>query len=139
MFRSYKITPRAVNAHAQVNAAFLARVDPSDLSSLGAPSVVYGGLGPSSPAHAFMTEQALADGNYKDQSFLESALAALDQEIEPEDDPVLPSVAFRKHLTKALLYKFFLQVLGDQADADLQSGATQIERQEPTVGLIEPY
>ncbi len=93
MFRSYKVTPRFQNAHAQVNAAFLATVDSRytyffwegeensnptknilfflSFNSLGTPSLVYGGLGPDAPPHAAATEAAMADGNFADSAFLQ--------------------------------------------------------------------
>jgi xanthine dehydrogenase/oxidase len=43
-FRSFKITPRMQNAHAYVNAAFLADVDPATFVVKTKPSLVFGGI-----------------------------------------------------------------------------------------------
>lgn len=45
--RTFKITPRAVNAHAYVNAAFKMEVDPEDgFKVLNKPTILYGGINP---------------------------------------------------------------------------------------------
>lgn len=45
---SYKITPRAVNAHAYVNAVFVFEVDTSaDFTVTSKPVILYGGINPS--------------------------------------------------------------------------------------------
>lgn len=46
-YRSFKITPRAVNAHAYVNAAFRFQVDENDgFLVKSKPLVLYGGINP---------------------------------------------------------------------------------------------
>ena len=43
--RTFKITPRAVNAHAYVNAAFKFRIDPVDgFKILDKPTLLFGGI-----------------------------------------------------------------------------------------------
>ncbi len=91
----------------QVNAAFLAQVDPTTLDSLGRPRLVFGGasLETATAGHASDTEAAMTSGNFGDPDFLRAAMEALAGEVDPEYDPVAPPPEFRKHLTKALLYK----------------------------------
>ncbi len=102
------MTPRAANAHAQVNAAFLAQVDPATFECLSRPSLVFGGASLDPDGHAAGAEAAMvavAGGSFADESFLRTALAALEAEVDPEEDPVAAPADYRKHLTKALLYK----------------------------------
>ena len=101
--RSYKITPRSQNAHAYVNAAFLVFVD-ADYNVLSLPNVVYGGIR-ADFVHAEAAEQALFENRLDSQETLNNALSALDFEVLPEENDLLASAEYRKHLTKALLYK----------------------------------
>ena len=86
-----------------VNAAFLVFID-SGFTVMTLPSVVYGGIS-GSFTHAEATEQALLGNKLTDQGTLNDALGALDFEVLPEEDELLSSAAYRKNLTKALLYK----------------------------------
>ena len=111
--RSYKITPRAQNAHAYINAAFLVKAE-----NLGGtfvvqeqPRLVFGGVN-AAFTHATQTESMLIGQNLNDNSVLSSALAQLDMEVSPEADPVLASVEYRKHLVKALFYKVNISSMG---------------------------
>ena len=54
---------------------------------------------------ATQTEDYLVGKNLNDNATLQGALAVLDSEIVPVEDPVLASVEYRKYLAKALFYK----------------------------------
>eukprot|EP00095_Tigriopus_kingsejongensis_P005797 maker-scaffold88_size394946-snap-gene-2.26 protein:Tk05797 transcript:maker-scaffold88_size394946-snap-gene-2.26-mRNA-1 annotation:"hypothetical protein DAPPUDRAFT_313254" len=127
VFMSYKITPRSQNAHAYVNAAFRATLEPGTYLIQGQPSLVYGGIS-STFVHATALEVMLEGQSINDQATLNSALEQLNTEVVPEENPVLASSAYRKHLTQALFYKFALHALGADADPTLQSAATQLDR-----------
>ena len=89
-----------------MNAGLLARVDPSTFEVLSRPNLVFGGVA-GDFFHAELTEQFLEGKRLDDDGVLQEALNLLDNEVDPEDDPVLASVEYRKHLVKALFYKVF--------------------------------
>ncbi|KAF4522206.1 hypothetical protein B566_EDAN007357 [Ephemera danica] len=104
-FRSFKITPRAQNAHAYVNAAFLVEFeDVSTWKVTGHPRVVYGGINPQF-THAKRLEAYLVGKNIHDVTTITQSMAELDQELVP--DHLLPDARpnFRKKLAQALFYK----------------------------------
>jgi xanthine dehydrogenase/oxidase len=106
VFMSYKLTPRSENAHAYVNAAFLAvisRIDPNILV-METPNFVFGGLS-SEFIHANATEQFVVGKILNTDSTLQGAMTELETEIQIDQDPILASADYRKHLAKALLYK----------------------------------
>lgn len=101
--RSFKIAPRGQNAHAYVNAAFLAKVDGA-FKVTEQPRIVYGGVSGSFHravnTEAFLIQKSLNDGNV-----LKEALDVLQKEAVPDNDPKNSTPQYRQHLTKALLYK----------------------------------
>jgi xanthine dehydrogenase/oxidase len=104
-FRSFKIMPRSTNAHAYVNAGFLALVDSADhFRILGRPSIVFGGIS-STFVHARMTEDFLQDRPMDDHDIFLEALTILAEELVLEEDPVLASPLYRKQLAMGLFYK----------------------------------
>ena len=109
VFMSYKITPRSQNAHAYVNAAMQVRVPGNSNYFVNqAPILVFGGIS-GSFFRATATENYLNGKNLNDEATLQTALTTLDGEISPVEDPVLASVAYRKHLVKACFYKASVQ------------------------------
>ena len=126
--KTFKIMPRSSNAHAYVNAGFLALVDTQDNFKIqGQPTIVFGGIN-STFQHARQTELFLVDRHMNDHSMFLEALTILAGELEPSDDPVLASPVYRKQLAMGLFYKFFLHVLGDAAPQAVRSGADSLER-----------
>ena len=103
LFRSYKITPRNQNAHAYINAAFLAKLD-SNFKVLETPKIVYGGVS-GSFSRAGQAESFLNGKSLKDMDVLKNAFKLLDADVVPDNNPKNSSADYRKHLTKALLYK----------------------------------
>lgn len=96
--------PRAQNAHAYVNAAFLIE---SENDKIKKASICFGGIEPTF-THATKTEKLLIDQDLYSNETLHKALSALTSEIQP--DWVLPdaSPAYRQNLALALFYKFVL-------------------------------
>ena len=103
--RTFKIMPRSSNAHAYVNAGFVALVDPENNFLIrGKPTLVFGGISPTF-THAINTENFLMDKNMNDQAVFQQALQILADELKPDFNPVLASQDFRKQLALSLFYK----------------------------------
>ncbi len=68
------------------------------------PNLVYGGIR-SEFIHASKTENFLLGKCLNKIETLQGACQLLEEEVDPEVEPVLSSPEFRKHLTQALLYK----------------------------------
>lgn len=123
--------PRAQNAHAMVNAAFLFELATNGTrKTVKSCRICYGGISPQF-IHAEKTEQLLTglDDLYTNQN-LQNAIQSLQTELRP--DFVLPDSApeYRKRLAIALLYRFFLNTssLQHRIRFDFKLGATAIER-----------
>ena len=103
--RTFKIMPRSSNAHAYVNAGFLAEVDvDNSFKIIGKPTVVFGGIS-STFTHAAATETFLTDKNMNDHAMFLEAVNILEGELIPDNDPVLASPQYRKQLAVGLFYK----------------------------------
>lgn len=127
-FRSFKIMPRSTNAHAYVNAGFMALVDTSDnFKIIEKPRIVFGGIA-STFVHATATEAFLMGRSMADHDMFIEALGILAGELVPEEDPVLASGIYRKQLALGLFYKFYLYVLGDSASEAVRSGCLDLDR-----------
>jgi len=127
-YRSFKIMPRSSNAHAYVNAGFMALVDTSDnFKIVEKPRIVFGGLN-STFVHASETEAFLMGRSMADHDMFLEALGILAGELNPEADPVLAAPLYRKQLAIGLFYKFYLYVLGDSASEAVRSGALDLDR-----------
>jgi len=128
IIRTFKVMPRSSNAHAYVNAGFLALVDKTNNFRIEQkPTIVFGGIH-SGFIHANATEEFLIGRNMNDHDIFIEALTILAEELEPAFDEVLTSQQYRKQLAMGLFYKFFLYVLGDAASAEVQSGALKLDR-----------
>lgn len=126
--RSFKITPRAVNAHAYVNAAFRFQVDENDgFLVKSKPFLLYGGINPNF-IHAANTEDFLTGRRLTEQGLLTEAAEILATEVLPDALPQDSSPAYRLSLTQSLLYKAVISILGIEASAQNLSAATLIER-----------
>ncbi|KAI4474230.1 hypothetical protein M0802_015717, partial [Mischocyttarus mexicanus] len=126
-FRSYKIMPRAQNAHAHINAGFLFKLDGTG-TVLERPNILIGGIRPDF-MHAKNTQEFLINKSIFDKNVVKSAIDVLDKELNP--DYVLPdySPEFRKTLAEGLFYKFILSVRPENIDPKLRSGGTILERE----------
>ncbi|CAG7720322.1 unnamed protein product [Allacma fusca] len=128
VYRSFKITKRHQNAHAYVNAAFLIKVDPAvDFKITEKPSICFGGINPKF-VHATRTEESLTGADLADPNALKQAIRTLDEEVEPDHHLPDATPQYRKQLTKSLLYKVILGILGEKADENLRSGAIDLPR-----------
>ncbi|XP_068702018.1 xanthine dehydrogenase/oxidase-like [Montipora foliosa] len=132
---SYKIMPRAQNAHAYVNAGFNAQLDVSTMT-MKFVNIVLGGIGPY-PYHAKKTEDLLKDKVLTDAATLKAALSSLAQEIVPDPSATGPSKEYRKSVAIGLFYKFYLYLLGDKASARVRSAAEEFIR--PVSSGIQSY
>jgi len=127
-FRSFKIMPRSTNAHAYVNAGFMALVDTSDnFKIIEKPRIVFGGIAPNF-VHATATESFLMGRSMADHDMFIEAMGILAGELVPEEEHVLASGLYRKQLALGLFYKFYLYVLGDTASEAVRSGCLDLER-----------
>ncbi|XP_025155411.1 xanthine dehydrogenase/oxidase isoform X3 [Harpegnathos saltator] len=126
-YRSYKIMPRAQNAHAHVNAGFLFKLDGGG-KVLEKPNIIFGGINEHF-LHAKTTEQLLVGKRIFDKQVLKSALETLHNELQP--DHVLPdySPKFRRTLAMGLFYKFLLSIKPDEVNAKFRSGGTILSRE----------
>lgn len=127
VFRSYKIMPRAQNAHAHVNAGFLFKLDGAG-KVLEKPNIIIGGIREDF-MHATKTQDFLLNKSIFDKNVLKMAIETLDGELNPNH--VLPdySPQFRKILAEGLFYKFVLSIRPEMVDSKLRSGGTILERE----------
>ncbi|KAL6263815.1 hypothetical protein P5V15_003898 [Pogonomyrmex californicus] len=125
-YRSYKIMPRAQNAHAHINAGFLFKLDGGG-KVLEKPNIIFGGINEHF-LHAKNTEQLLVGKSILDKQVLKTALETLHNELQP--DHVLPdySPEFRKTLAEGLFYKFVLSIKPDNINSKLRSGGSILKR-----------
>ncbi|XP_012221434.1 xanthine dehydrogenase/oxidase isoform X2 [Linepithema humile] len=125
-YRSYKIMPRAQNAHAHINAGFLFKLDGGG-KVLEKPNIIFGGINEHF-LHAKKTEELLVGKSIFDKQVLKTALETLHNELQP--DHVLPdgSPEFRKTLSEGLFYKCVLSIRPENLNARLRSGGPILER-----------
>ncbi|XP_012273308.1 xanthine dehydrogenase/oxidase [Orussus abietinus] len=125
-FRSYKIMPRAQNAHALVNAGFLFKLNGSG-TLLEKPNIIIGGINPDF-LHASKTENFLIGKSILNKTVFKDAMNILDSELNP--DHVLPDASpnFRKLLAEGLFYKFVLSLKPENVDSKIRSGGTLLDR-----------
>ncbi|XP_070499175.1 uncharacterized protein [Chironomus tepperi] len=125
VFGSYKIMPRAQNAHAYVNAAFLMEITDKKVVSA---KICFGGINPNF-IHAEKTETFLTGENLFDNQSLQNALRILNDEIKP--DWVLPDASpeYRKNLALSLFYKFVLNIAPNESVSEkFKSGGQNLKR-----------
>lgn len=125
-FRSYKIMPRAQNAHAFVNAGFLFKLDGGG-RVLEKPNIIFGGINEHF-LHASNTENFLMGKSIVDKDTWRAAVDTLQKELKP--DYVLPDYTpkFRRKLALGLFYKFALGIKPENLEPKLRSGASLLER-----------
>ncbi|XP_034116234.1 uncharacterized protein LOC117575899 [Drosophila albomicans] len=126
IYDSYKIMPRAQNAHAYVNSAFLLELDnPTKVKNA---RICFGGIRPDF-VHAKPIEELLAGRNPFDDTLLEQIFTKLSTLLQP--DEVLPdaSPAYRLSLACGLLYKFLLKHAPQAEVSDaFRSGGQLLQR-----------
>ncbi|CAO1303177.1 unnamed protein product [Diamesa tonsa] len=109
IFKSYKIMPRAQNAHAYVNAGFLIEFNDTKTEVKSA-RVCFGGISPESD-HINKMEEYLVGKDLFVDATIQGALNILKEELKP--DWVLPDASpeYRKNLAFSLFYKFVLNIV----------------------------
>ncbi|KAF2906096.1 hypothetical protein ILUMI_00078 [Ignelater luminosus] len=109
-YESYKIMPRAQNAHALVNAGFLLKLDSNN--NVESARIVYGSINPSF-IHASNAEKYLVGKQLFDNNTLQGLFQELEKEINPDHILPDPDPVFRRKLAIALCYKFILSITPD--------------------------
>uniref|UniRef100_A0A182JFA6 Indole-3-acetaldehyde oxidase n=1 Tax=Anopheles atroparvus TaxID=41427 RepID=A0A182JFA6_ANOAO len=134
-FRSYKVTPRAQNSKAYVNAAFLVRLCARKLN-VELAHLCYGGIA-ASFCHATTTEQYVKGKSLFNNIVLQETLATLNGElaaaieIESDEQETVPSAAYRRQVAVGLLYRFVLHVAPRDrriANPMVRSGGSPLQR-----------
>ncbi|XP_017770615.1 PREDICTED: indole-3-acetaldehyde oxidase-like [Nicrophorus vespilloides] len=123
-FESYKIMPRAQNAHAMVNAGF--QVSFKNGGIVDSIRIVYGGINPQF-SHPTETENFLKGRDLFKNDVLKMAYKKLESELQPDHVLPDPKPEFRKKLAIALFYKFILSIC-PTVDKAKQSGGTKLHR-----------
>ncbi|XP_037946118.1 indole-3-acetaldehyde oxidase-like [Teleopsis dalmanni] len=127
IFDSYKIMPRAQNAHAYVNAAFLVEIE-KPTYKVHLARICFGGI-TEDFIHADTIENLLKDKNLFDQNVLNEVFSELHKKLQPNVVLPEPSPAYRKKLAYGLLYKFILQHAPSNAvRKELKSGGSLLHR-----------
>src|SRR5947207_12363763 len=116
---TFKIAYRDQNAHAIVNAGFIARLRKSTIESA---TIIYGGLA-KMPSRITKTEAVMIGQPWNDAT-LQEALEVLAGEVAAAIEPMpgtnfLPD-GYRESLCETLLYKFFLHVANERFPKEVQ-------------------
>ncbi|KAJ2948180.1 hypothetical protein O0L34_g9988 [Tuta absoluta] len=126
---TYKIMPRAQNAHAIVNAGFLYKMDAQSKVILA--RIVYGGLSPTF-VRATNTEAFLSGKMLFTNQTLQSAISMLKKELVVVENPPEPSVQYRGQIAINLFYKGLLSLCPkDIIYPRFQSGAVKLKETRP--------
>ncbi|XP_049766804.1 uncharacterized protein LOC126100259 [Schistocerca cancellata] len=126
--KTYKIMPRAQNAHAYVNAGFLFNLDMKNVGKIiSRPRIVFGGIS-AQLVHAAETERFLEGKNIFELDILQETLKILDSELTPSETPLEASPEYRKNLAEALLYKCVLSISPETVRSVLRSGGELLKR-----------
>lgn len=100
----FQIMPRAQNAHAQVNAAFLYEFDPHNPEIVLSARIVIGGLSEHF-VHALKTEEYVRNKKIFTNEVLQGALKVLEAELIVDDIAGEMKPAYRKKCALGLFYK----------------------------------
>ncbi|KAI5634816.1 molybdopterin-binding domain of aldehyde dehydrogenase domain-containing protein [Phthorimaea operculella] len=122
---TYKIMPRAQNAHAIVNAGFLYKYNAN--GKVLQARIVYGGLSPTF-TRAKNTEAYLVGKTLFTNQTLQSAIGVLKNELVVVEKPPEPSVKYRGQLAINLFYKGLLELCPKEVlYPRFQSGAVKVK------------
>lgn len=117
--------PRAQNAHAYVNAAFLVKMSQSKVEKA---TLCFGGINPTFN-HALDTQKLLQGKDLSEEATTNDVFKSLFSEMNP--DWVMPDASpdYRKSLASGLLYKFILSVLPpEKVKEEYRSGGEKLKR-----------
>ncbi|XP_034664119.1 xanthine dehydrogenase-like [Drosophila subobscura] len=127
IYDSYKIMPRAQNAHAYVNAAFLLELDGA--SKVKSARICFGGIRPDF-VHATALEQLMVGHSPYESGLIEQTFDTLPSQFNPDEVLPDPSPAYRSKLACGLLYKFLLKHAPDaEVGEKYKSGGQLLQRQ----------
>lgn len=127
LYRSFKIMPRAQNAHAYVNGGFLLEFNDNHDKVVSA-RICFGGINPKF-THATTTEKLIVGKDIYTNDVLKTVLTSLQNEISP--DWILPDASpeFRRNLAASLFYKFIIQTcLDSKLKPEFRSGGPVLTR-----------
>ncbi|KAK4312005.1 hypothetical protein Pmani_016533 [Petrolisthes manimaculis] len=126
--RTFKISPRTVNAHAYVNACFKVKLDPADgFKVLEKPSFLFGGINPTF-IHADQTETFLTGRRLTDEGTVVEAARTLGRELQPDAKPQDASPEYRKSLSQGLFFKTVIGLLESVVSNEVRSGGPSLQR-----------
>ncbi|KAF2353566.1 CO dehydrogenase flavoprotein C-terminal [Trinorchestia longiramus] len=124
--RTFKITPRAVNAHAYVNTAMRLPLN-AEFMVTSTPTLLFGGLG-GHFVSASKTEQFLVGKRLSEERVVQEAARRLADEAVPAVDPHQGSVEYRQSLVQSLFYKAVVSILRDRVSRELRSAGEKLKR-----------
>lgn len=128
LFRSFKIMPRAQNAHAYVNAAFQLELN-DQRNAIVKAKICFGGI-TETFVHASKAEAYLIGKDPFSNSTIQGALDVLKDELKPDWELPDATPEYRKNLAMALFYKFMLMVVPtDKSSAKYKSGGIILDRE----------
>ena len=122
---TFKVMPRSQNSHAYINAGFRFTLDPKSFIVKNLPSLVFGGVS-ARFIHATQTERFLLGKSLKDQQTMLKAFEILNNEINPNYDPILSTSEYRKSLSVSLFYKYKLTICSGIIDDRYISAITSV-------------
>ncbi|XP_041981242.1 xanthine dehydrogenase-like [Aricia agestis] len=127
---TFKIMPRAQNAHAIVNSGFHYTLNPNN--RVVSCRLVYSGLSDSF-IRAKATENYLTGKQLFSDETLQGALTVLERDLVVVPNPPSPSVEYRRQLALALFYKGLLSLSPKSATTNsrARSGAGKIHEARP--------
>ncbi|XP_039757164.1 indole-3-acetaldehyde oxidase-like isoform X3 [Pararge aegeria] len=124
LLRTYKIMPRAQNAHAIVNAGFYFTLDADE--KVTSSTIVYGSISPNY-THARTAENFLKGHHLFNEQTLQKALELLNEDIKPKEFSPEPAPTCRKAIALGLFYKAILS-LHPSANTRYKSGGAELAR-----------
>lgn len=120
--------PRAQNAHAFVNAAFLLEVEPST-GIVNSSRICFGGIS-ADFVHATAIEDTLKGQCYYEKSVVEKIFTELPAALQPNAVLPDPSPEYRRKLACGLMLKFLLEVApSDKVKPEYRSGGPILKRE----------
>ncbi|KAG8287673.1 hypothetical protein J6590_031787 [Homalodisca vitripennis] len=126
--RTYKVSRRAQNDHAVVNAGFCFRLDiTKHYKVISTPRIVYGGIRPNF-IHAVLTEAFFGGKNFLNTATLQKALSILCKEVVPDRKLPEASEQYRRCLSLSLFYKYVLSLNPSVVNPRFRSGPADIAR-----------
>ncbi|XP_075144825.1 uncharacterized protein LOC142219934 [Haematobia irritans] len=128
IFKSYKIMPRAQNAHAYVNAAFLLEVE-SATGNVASSRLCFGGIRPDF-VHASALEDLLNGKCFYDKEVVGKIFSQLPTVLQPNEVLPDPSPDYRRKLACGLMLKFLLECApSDKIKPEYKSGGPILKRE----------